>query len=135
MGWQECLFSHIKMKNFLIKLIAFSAVVGIIDFCWIRFMPVSKHVPHVWMMICFFAFMIAGFHLLAVNQSKGKPQGFIRFYMAFTALRLFLYMLVVLLYRFYDKPTLPPFAIGFMAHYLLFTLFEVPLLLQEVKKS
>jgi len=123
------------MKSFLIKLFAFTIFISIIDFCWIRFMPVEKHIPHIWTMIAFFVLMTSCFHFLAVNQSKGKPQGFIRFYMGSTAFRLFLYIMVILAYRFYDKPTLIPFAIGFMAHYFLFTIFEVPVLLKELKKS
>lgn len=123
------------MKNFLVKLFLFALVISAIDFCWIRFMPVAKHIPHVWMMIAFFVLMTASFHFLAINQSKGKPQGFIRFYMGSSALRMFLYVMIIVAYRFYDLPTLIPFAIGFMAHYFLFTAFEVPVLLKELKKS
>ena len=123
------------MKKFLIKLPIFSIVIALIDFCWIRFMPTEKHIPHVWMMLGFFFVMTALFHFLSIQASKGKPQGFIRFYMVSTALRLFLYIIVIVLYRFYDKPTLVPFAIGFMAHYFLFAIFEVLVLLKEPKKT
>ncbi|MBI4931102.1 MAG: hypothetical protein HY841_10090 [Bacteroidetes bacterium] len=122
------------MKNFLAKLLVFSITIAIIDFCWIRFMPIEKHIPHVWMMFAFFIAVTIAFHFLSLNASKGKPQGFIRFYMGSTALRFFLYIMVILAYRFYDKPTLIPFAIGFMAHYFFFTVFEVPVLLKELKK-
>lgn len=123
------------MKPFFIKLFLFSLIVSVIDFCWIRFTPVENHVPHVWIMLLFFIAITSVFHFLAISQSKDKQQGFIRFYMGSTALRLFLYVMVIVIYRFYDKPTLIPFAIGFMAHYLLFTVFEVPILLREIRKS
>lgn len=129
------IFAITTMKNFLLKLFLFTILISVIDFCWIRFMPIEKHIPHVWMMILFFTAMTALFHFLAINQSKGKPQGFIRFYMSSTAIRFFLYIIVIVAYRFYDKPALLPFAIGFMAHYFLFTAFEVPVLLKELKKS
>src|SRR4051812_34250776 len=119
------------MKNFLIKLLLFSILIAFIDLCWIHFLPIEKHIPHVWLMMGFFIFITAIFHFLSMNASKGKPQAFIRFYMGSTALRLMLYMMIIVAYRFYDKPTLIPFAIGFMAHYLLFTVFEVPILLKE----
>ena len=123
------------MKKFLFKLFLFTTVVSAIDFCWIRFSPVEKHIPHVWLMVGFFILTTAVFHFLSLNASKGKPQAFIRFYMGSTALRLMLYMMIIVAYRFYDKPTLIPFAIGFMAHYFLFTAFEVPLLLKELRKD
>lgn len=123
------------MKNFLIKLFIYSALIAVIDFCWIRFMPIEKHIPHVWLTLVFFIITTGLFHFLSVNQSKGKPQGFIRFYMMSTALRLFLYIVVIGAYGFYDKLTLLSFAIGFMVHYFLFTFFEIPVLLKELKKS
>ncbi len=123
------------MKNFFLRLIVYSILIASLDFCWIRFMPIENHIPHVWMMFLFFALTTAFYHVLSINASKGKPQGFIRYYMSSTALRLFLYIMVIVAYRFYDKPTLIPFAIGFMAHYLLFTVFEVPVLLKELKKQ
>ena len=123
------------MKNFLLKLLLFSLVAAILDLCWMHFAPVEKHIPFVWPMLGFFTVLTIAFHNLSVNASKGKPQAFIRFYMGSTGLRLFLYMMIIIAYRFYDKPTLIPFAIGFMAHYFLFTAFEVPVLLKELKKS
>ncbi len=102
---------------------------------WIHFMDSAYHIPHIWIMILFFVLSTGLFHYLAIRSSKGKPQAFIRYFMGSTALRLFLYMLIILAYRFYDKPTLTPFAIGFLAQYLLFTIFEVPILLKELRNS
>jgi hypothetical protein len=123
------------MKSFLLKLALFSVLIAFIDLCWIHFAPTEKYIPHVWPLTGFFIFITVTFHFLSINASKGKPQAFIRFYMGSTALRLMLYILIIIAYRFYDKPTLIPFAVGFMVHYLLFTLFEVPLLLKELRNS
>ena len=122
------------MKNFLIKLFVFVLIVAIFDFCWIHFMPHEKHIPHTWLMLAFFCVLTALFHFLSISASKGQPQSFVRYYLGTTALRLFLYIMAIVAYRFYDKPTLAPFTIGFMIHYFLFTAFEVPVLLKELKK-
>jgi hypothetical protein len=123
------------MKKFLIQLLLFTLFISIVNFCWILFMPIEKHIPHVWLVIVFFTAITALFHFLSINASKGKPQGFIRYYMGSTAIRFFLYLMIIIAYRFYDKSSLIPFAIGFMAHYFLFTFFEVPMLLKELKKA
>ena len=123
------------MKVFLIKLFLFSLVVAAIDLAWLSFTPDEKHIPLVWVMVLFFFTATALFHYFSIQQSKGKPQAFIRFYMGSTALRFFLYIAIIAAYRFYDKPAVIPFAIGFMGHYFLFTLFEVPVLMKELKKS
>src|ERR1035438_4817786 len=123
------------MKKFIIQLLFFYLFISLIDLCWIRFMPIEKHIPHIWLMVGFFTAMTTLFHFLSINASKGKPQGFIRYYMGSTAIRFFLYMMIIVAYRFYDKNTLVTFAIGFMAHYFLFTFFELPILLKELKKQ
>ena len=122
------------MKRFLIKLFAFTVLIAAINFCWIRLAPLENHIPHIWFMLAFFASATAVFHYFSLRASKGKPQAFIRYYMGSTALRLFFYVMIIMAYRFYDKSTLIPFALGFMVHYFLFTVFEVPVLLKELKK-
>lgn len=123
------------MKAFLLKLLLLILATAAVDLAWIFFMPVEQHIPYIWQMIAFFAIMTALFHFLSLKASRGKPQMFIRFYMGATAARLLVYMLVIFLYRFHDKSTLTPFALGFMAHYFLFTAFEVPVLLKELRKE
>lgn len=123
------------MKNFLIKLSLFSSAIACLNLIWLQVAPASKHIPFIWPMLGFFVAITILFHSLSIKASKDKPQAFIRFYMGSTGLRLLAYLFVILIYRFYDKPTLIPFAIGFMAHYFLFTAFEVPILLKELRKD
>ena len=123
------------MKNFFLKLFLFTLLIFTINLCWIHFMPVEKHIPYVWFMLGFFVIITAMFHFFAMQASKGKPQVFIRYYMGSTTLRLLLYVLLILAYRFYDKPSLIPFALGFMVHYFIFTALEVPILLKDLRRS
>jgi hypothetical protein len=123
------------MKRFLLSLTLFTILITGLNLCWLKFAPETRQIPMNWAMILFFAAVTLLFHSISINASKGKPQAFIRFYMGSTAVRLMMYMFIIIAYRFYDKSTLIPFALGFMAHYFLFTLFEVPLLLQELRKD
>jgi hypothetical protein len=123
------------MKRFFIKLFLFTLAVAAVDFAWICFAPVQNHVPHVWAILFFFVTVTALFHYFSVRASKEKLQAFVRYYIGTTALRMLLYVMVIIAYRFYDKLTLIPFAIGFMGHYFLYTLFEVHVLLREIKRN
>ena len=123
------------MKFFLLKLLLFATAIAAVNLCWIRFMPLEKHIPHVWLMIGFFVAMTALFHTLSQNASKDRPQVLIRFFMIKTVLRLFICLGVILAYRFHDKNTLIPFAVGFMVHYFLFSAFEVLVIRKELKRS
>lgn len=123
------------MKSFLTKLFLFSLLVSILDYCWIRFATVPKHIPHVWLLIAFFVAATALFHFLIMSSAKGKPENFFRAFIAGTGLRLLAYLLVIIAYGFFDKTTLLRFAIGFMVHYFLFTVFEVSTLLKELRRK
>ena len=123
------------MKNFILKLFGFSLVIAALDYCWICFAPPENHIPKAGFIVAFFAVITFVFHWLALNAAKDKPQAFVRYYMGSTALRILLYAAIIVAYRFYDKTTLLPFAIGFLVHYFAFSVFEVPTLLKELRKS
>ena len=123
------------MKRFLISLAVYSALIAVLDACWMQLAPANRQIPHTWMMLLFFTVITLIFHLISMKVAKGRPQAFIRFYMGSTALRMFLYSIIVLGYKFYDQATLIPFALGFMAHYFLFTFFEVPVLLKALRQQ
>ena len=121
------------MKVFLIRLIVFSGLVGIVDFCWNWFVP-AYPVPHPTAIVLIFFVITAVFHFIITKNKDARPQVIVRYYMSGTVIRLFIYIIVLLLYRFIDKPTLIPFAIAFVLHYFLFTAFEVAALMKSFRK-
>lgn len=123
------------MKNFLLKLLVFSLIIACIEYAWQYFAPTNKHMPYSWIALAFFILITALFYYLSIRTSKGKPQSFIRFYMASTALRMMLYLVIILAFRYIKPHAFVPFAIGFMVHYLVFTIFETPMMLNELKKA
>jgi hypothetical protein len=124
--------SHLKMKIFFVRLIAFSSLIGIVDICWNRFVP-AYPVPHAWAIILIFFLITAVFHYVLTKNKDARPQVIVRYYMSGTVLRLFLYILILLLYRLIEKPTLVPFAVAFVLHYFLFTAFEVAALMKQFR--
>jgi len=98
-------------------------------------MPMKYHIPYVWFILAFFAAGTFLFHSLTMRAAKGKPQAFVRHYMGSTALRMFLCIVIIVIYRFRDENSVVPFALGFMTHYFLFTAFEVLALLREFKNG
>ncbi len=91
-------------------------------------------VQNAWIIPLFFTTITLVFHLLTMRSAKGDPQRFIRFYMGSTAIRMLLCIVVIVIYRFADKEGVLPFALAFMAQYIFFTIFEVSLLLKELRK-
>ncbi|MEO8087294.1 MAG: hypothetical protein ABI763_10765 [Bacteroidota bacterium] len=122
------------MRTFLFKLILFSLGVGIVDFCWNMFVPANQ-IPHPEAIILIFFVITALFHYVITKNKEARPQVIVRYYMSGTVLRLFLYIIILLLYRFIDKSTLIPFAIAFILHYFLFTAFEVISLMKQFRSQ
>ncbi len=122
------------MKSFIAKLSLYSLFVALADFCWNNFMDASYHVTNIWFIFCFFTILTITFHFFIIKASKGRPQSFVTFYMGSTALRMMLCLIVIVAYRYFDKPNIIPFAIAFILHYFAFTIFEVTTLLRLYRK-
>ena len=120
------------MNTFVSRLVLFSLIVVVVDFGWNNFFP-EKNIPDLAFIVTFFVASTYIFHQLSLNFSKKKPQAFIRFYMASTMIRMVLYVCIIAVYRFIDRSSVVNFAIGFFVHYILFTIFEIPLLLKQLK--
>ena len=122
------------MKSFITKLSIYSLCIGIADFSWNNFMPVSYLVSNIWFIFGFFILLTTAFHFFITKAAKGRPQSFVTFYMGSTALRMMLCLIVIVAYRYIDKPNIIPFAVAFILHYFLFTIFEVTTLLRQFRK-
>ncbi len=122
------------MKSFIVKLTIYSLFIALADFFWNNFMPVNYQVPNIWCIFSFFIILTITFHFFIMKSANGRPQSFVTFYMGSTALKMMLCLIVIVAYRFIDKPHIIPFAIAFILHYFLFTIFEVLTLLRNFRK-
>lgn len=122
------------MKSFITKLSIYSLFIALADYSWNNFMPVSNLIPNIWFIFSFFIILTIAFHFFIMKAAMGRPQSFVTFYMGSTALRMMLCLIVIVAYRFIDKPNIIPFAIAFILHYFLFTIFEVTTLLRHFRK-
>lgn len=122
------------MKSFLLKLFVFSGIILLADVSWNKFVP-QNPIPHPEVITGIFFLITALFHFVITKNKEARPQVIVRYYMSGTVIRLFLYIVILLLYRFIDKPTLIPFAIAFVIHYFLFTAFEVMALMKQFRSA
>lgn len=122
------------MRSFITKLSIYSLFIALADYSWNNFMPASNLVPNIWFIFSFFIILTIAFHFFIMKAATGRPQSFVTFYMGSTALRMILCLIVIVAYRFIDKPNIIPFAIAFILHYFLFTIFEVTTLLRQFRK-
>lgn len=86
-----------------------------------------------WQILAYFSVISFGFHYGLVRSSVGRPQNFIRYYMAATTLKLFVHLGVILVYALTHKSKAIPFIISFMVAYAVFTAFEVVMAMKQKK--
>jgi hypothetical protein len=123
------------MKSFLKKLFLFSLIVVIADYCWNNFIQVQYTIHNIWIIPAFFISLTLLLHYYIIKASKGNQNNFIRFYLGMTALKMMLCVIAVVAYCLIDRPNAMGFALMFMIHYLLFTVFEVASLMKELRKK
>ena len=124
------------MKSFLLKLFLFSLLMAGADYCWQQFMSEQFQVRHLWYILIFFIAATLVFHFLTLKAAAGAPKNFVRYYIGATGLRLLIYVAVIFIYRLSEgKEAAIPFAIAFMTHYFLFTVFEVVMLLKQLNSQ
>lgn len=115
-------------KSFLVRLLVFSAIVGGGLAVWNALMPVWKQHPQSWALFAFFVVITAVVHYILLRSGEGDPKAFVRMFMGLTTFKLFIFLIVIVLYAFTNKALAAHFIIHFLVFYLLFTTFEVALL-------
>ena len=93
----------------------------------------SAEVMMRWQILIYFAVISFVFHYGLVRSSVGRPQNFIRYYMAATTIKLFIHLGVILAYALTHKSNAIPFIISFMVAYAVFTAFEVVTAMKQKK--
>lgn len=113
------------MKNYIVLLaiLTFFLALGIV-FAGTVVFPESVDII-TWTLLFYFLFVTLIFHFGLVHASKGRPQAFVRYYMASTTFKLLLHMGIILIYALFNKTDAVRFISSFLIFYIIFTAFEV----------
>lgn len=121
-----------KNNLYFILLISFCAL-GV--YLSQSFSPPQLKNPHIWLLLIFIS-LISRLSTMVVNQQSLKaPAAFVRTFMATTALKLMLYLAIIIVYALAFRPLIVSFLIYFLAFYLFFTAFETLTLFRSSKKK
>ena len=117
---------------FLLKLLALSSILtGFIYFSWPS-IPVQFRYEHVWALLILFTVVTALFHAGILWSVQKGDKNFVRYYMAATGGKLFLFMSVIVIYAISGAPDTTAFIICFFGLYIIYTAFEVSLVYRKL---
>ena len=108
----------------------------VIAFCAAIILTVGGSAAEVllrWQILIYYSVISFSFHYGLVKSSVGRPQNFIRYYMAATTIKLFVHLGVILVYALTHRSNAIPFIISFMVAYAIFTAFEVVTAMKQKK--
>ena len=75
------------------------------------------------------------FHVMLVAASESRPALFVNRFVAFTGMKLLLYLMVILIYVFFVKNQQVSFLLTFLCGYFVFTIFEITSILNFLRKK
>jgi hypothetical protein len=122
--------------NYTVKLLLFTFTVNILVFCWNVYIPIEYTCNLGYFIVAwFFLFSIISHFILTKSLNSENKNAFTMRFMAVSALKLFLSLIIIIIYAFRNKAGMIPFAILFILNYFLFTAFEIISLLKKIKSK
>lgn len=122
-----------SLKPFFIQLSVFSAFAIGILFTWQRFAAPRFQTEHAWFIWVFFVLSTAFIHLTLMRVAE-TPKKFIYYFMGITGIKLFAYLMIILIYALIKREGALGFTLFFLVMYFLYTGLEVFALLKHFKK-
>lgn len=121
--------------SYPIKLLITSIIASLGLYLWNQFMPVEYNNLHVYFILPFFIiFSLLSFQSLSKTLDSENKNAFTMRFMASTGIKMFVCLIVIVIYAFINKAQITSFAVLFLFLYFLFTALETASLFKEIQK-
>jgi hypothetical protein len=121
-------------KSFSIKLLIFSLFTLSIFFLWKQFASERFQSDLMIPLWVFFVLSTGLIHYILVKADQKNPKLFVGYFMGITAIKLFGYLTIIVAYALIKKEAALGFTLWFLVLYLLYSGFEVVMLMKYFKK-
>src|SRR5690348_5234262 len=92
------------LKNVIVFTALLSLVAGILSFT----LPDDYFVPQVWMILVYFLLLSIVFQFILTRKQKGEPKKYIRAFLATTTIKLFIHMIVLIVFALMNRDAAIP---------------------------
>ncbi|MDO9185749.1 MAG: hypothetical protein Q7W13_07040 [Bacteroidia bacterium] len=123
-----------SFRSFFIQLALFSIFTMGVLYFWQQYASLRFQTDLGWLLWGFFIIVTAFIHIVLVRSSEQSPRKFITNFMALSATKLFVYLMVIVIYALLKGKAALGFVILFLVLYFLYSIFEVVTLLKHFKK-
>jgi hypothetical protein len=123
------------IRGFILKIFITALACYVLAYFVASFLIKWASFLEVYWLIPYLLTVTVGFHVLVVKATKGNNSLFMNKYIAFSGLKLMLYVFSILIYLLFIKFEVIIFLLSFITIYFIFTIVEVSSLMQIFKKS
>lgn len=117
--------------KFVYALAIFTAILGIIAVFLQYTLPENMLPASLPLLFLLFIIVSSVVHYFLLRSAAYSGRRFVSYFMAATFLKLFLYLIIIILYAFLIKENVVSFILTFFILYLLYTTFEVVMILKQ----
>jgi len=114
-----------NFRKFALRLILLSAILVIISTALILLLPADIITPVLPFMILYFFLITIIVHYFLTKAIGYSSRKFVSYFMLTTFLKLFIYIITIFTYVYFNRSDLLPFIISFFVLYIFYTVFEV----------
>ena len=123
------------MLKYITRLLIFAAVLSLVVYGLFTTVLEQFYLPVFPYLIAFFVSISVLVHFILLKASNYRIAKFSTFFMGSVTLKLFMYIIFLVVYVLFDKENAVPFLITFFVLYLVFTIFETISLLIDLKEK
>ena len=123
-----------SINSFYLKLFIFSIFTLGLFFIWNAYASSRFQSDLMGVLWAFFVISTAFIHYILVKISDKNPKNFVGYFMGITAVKLFGYLIIITIYALIKKEAALGFTLWFLLLYLLYSGFEVVMLMKHFKK-
>lgn len=123
-----------SIKPFLVKLSFFSLFTFALLVAWKMFTTPRFQSDLQDVLWLFFVLSTGFIHYILTKVANKNPKLFVGYFMGITAMKLFGYLIIITIYALIKKEAALGFTLWFLVLYLLYSGFEVVMLMKHFKK-
>ncbi len=123
------------LKNYSFRLLIFVTLIALVAAILYTTVLSSFYLSVFPYVLIFFTLISFLSHYIIVKAGQSRITKFSTSFMGITSLKLFLYLIFIIVYLLIDKTNALVFVLTFFIVYLLFTIFETSSLLKDLDKK
>ena len=124
-----------SQRKFIITLLFIALIITLLGYGLFLFLIPQYYFPHFPVIPAFLLLVTIMVHVYLIKSSENNPRKFTSKYLGAMGLKMFIYMIFLVVLLFIDTTHAVPFLVSFLVTYAAFTLYEVISILNYLKKD